>query len=141
MNIFCDTSSLIKKYILESGSDKFDNVINKADNVYISAITEIETISTFKRLLIENAITADDYDLLLNDFEIDFQYYSVMPLNEQIIKNAIKLIDKYQLKTLDSIQLGTVIYLKDEIDSFVVCDEKLIKAALKEDIKIINPNK
>ncbi len=141
MNIFCDTSSLIKKYIFESGTDKFDKVLNKADNVYISAITEIETISTFKRLLIENAITADDYDLLVNEFEIDFQYYSVIPLNDQIIKNAIKLIDKYQLKTLDSIQLGTVIYLKDEIDSFVVCDEKLIKAALKEDIKIINPNK
>ena len=141
MNLFCDTSALIKKYIIETGSDKFNKLLNKADNVYVSAITEIESISTFKRLLIENAIDENDYDILINEFEIDYQYYSIIPLDDQIIKNAIKLIDKYQLKSLDSIQLGTVIYLKDEIDSFIACDEKLIKAALKEKIKIINPNK
>ncbi len=141
MKLFCDTSALIKKYIVETGSEKFDKLLNKADNVFVSSITEIETISTFKRLLIEKAIEIKEYDTLINEFEIDYQYYSIVPFDDQIIKNAIKLIDKYQLKTLDSIQLGTAIYLKEEIDSFVVCDEKLIKAALKENIKIINPNK
>ena len=141
MNIFCDTSALVKKYIIETGSDKFEKILNKADNVFVSAITEIETISTFKRLLIENAIDEEDYDLLINEFEIDYQYFSIISFDGLISKNAIKLIDKYQLKTLDSIQLGTAIYLKGEIDFFVACNEKLIKAALKEDIKILNPHK
>ena len=47
MNLFCDTSALIKKYIVETGSEKFDKLLNKADNVYVSSITEIETISAF----------------------------------------------------------------------------------------------
>jgi hypothetical protein len=50
------------------------------------------------------------------------------------------MINQYQLKTLDSIQLGTLVYLKNEINSFVSSDEKLIKSALKEKIKVINPN-
>lgn len=141
MNILCDTSALIKKYIIETGSEKFDALMNEADNVYISAITEIETISTFKRLLIEHAIDREDYGLLIDEFEFDCQYYSIIPFNDQIVKNAILSIDTYQLKTLDSIQLGTAIFIKDEIDYFVVCDEKLIKAASKERIKVRNPNK
>ena len=56
-----------------------------------------------------------------------------------ITSNAKLLIDKYQLKTLDSIQLGTALLLKDEIDYFIVCDSKLVKAGKKEGLKIINP--
>jgi predicted nucleic acid-binding protein len=141
MNIFCDTSALIKKYIIEPGSGKFDALINETDTVYVSAITEIETISTFKRLLIEHAIDKNDYGLLIDEFEFDRQYYSIIPFNDQIVTNAIQSIDIYQLKTLDSIQLGTAMIIKDEIDYFVACDEKLIKAALKEKIKVFNPNK
>lgn len=141
MNLFCDTSALIKKYIIETGSEKLDAVLQQADTVYISAITEIETVSTFKRLLMEHAITIDDYDVLIDEFELDCRYYSIIPFNEQVVKNAIQSIDVYQLKTLDSIQLGTAIIVKDEIDYFAVCDEKLIKAAAKEKINVMNPNR
>jgi len=141
MNIFCDTSALIKKYISEKGSGKFEKILSKTDNIYVSAITEVETISTFKRLLTERAIDKDEYEMIVKDFETDFQYFSVVPIDIEIIKNALKMINQYQLKTLDSIQLGTLVYLKNEINSFVACDEKLIKSALKERIKVINPNK
>jgi len=141
MNIFCDTSALIKKYISEKGSEKFEKILSKTDNIYVSSITEIETISTFKRLLTEKAIDKDDYQMIVKDFETDYQFFSVVSIDGQIIKKAVKMINQYQLKTLDSIQLGTAVFLKSEIDSFVVCDEKLIKAALKEKIKVINPNK
>jgi predicted nucleic acid-binding protein len=141
MNIFCDTSALIKKYIAETGSDKFEKILRKAETVLVSAITEIETISTFKRLLMEKAINEHEYNVVCGDFESDFQYFTIISFDGEIAKNAIRAIETYQLKTLDSIQLGTAMYLKDEIDFFVVCDEKLIKAATKESIKTINPNK
>ncbi|MFH0974891.1 MAG: type II toxin-antitoxin system VapC family toxin [Spirochaetota bacterium] len=141
MNFFFDTSALIKKYIIENGSDKVDKLLNEAENVYISAITEIETFSTFKRLLIEKAIDKEEYEILKNEFETDFQYYSIINFDKSISSNAKSLIEKYQLKSLDSIQLGTALYLKDEIDFFVVCDEKLIKSGKQEGLKVIDPNK
>ena len=107
----------------------------------MSAITEIETISTFKSLLVEKAIDKNDYKLLINEFRTDYQYYSVISFDDEIIKESINLIDNYRLKTLDSIQLATAIYLKNEIDCFVACDKNLLNAALKEKLKIINPNK
>lgn len=139
MNLYFDTSALIKYFIIEKGSDKVDALMNKADNVFVSAITEIETFSTFKRLLIEKAIDANDYKILINEFETDYQFYTHINFDELISKNAKELIEKYQLKTLDSIQLGTAILLKDDIDFFVACDVKLLKSGKKEGFKIINP--
>lgn len=139
MKLFFDTSALIKKYIIEDGSKKVDELMNKAESIIVSVITEIEVYSTFKRLLIEKAINEIDYKTLLNEFEIDYPYYSHVILDNLITSNAKLLIDKYQLTTLDSIQLGTALLLKDEIDYFVVCDLKLVKAGKTEGLKIINP--
>ncbi len=141
MNIFCDTSALIKKYISETGSEKFEKILSKTDKIYVSAITEIETISTFKRLFTEKAIDKNEFDMIVKDFETDYQFFSVVSIDSYVIKHALKMINQYQLKTLDSIQLGTAVFLESEIDLFVACDEKLIKTALKEKIKVINPNK
>lgn len=139
MRLFFDTSALIKKYIFEEGSDRVDDIMNKADRIIVSVITEIEACSTFKRLLTENAISENDYKTLMNEFEIDYPYYSHIILDNLITSNAKLLIEKYQLKTLDSIQLGTAVLLKDEIDFFVVCDSKLVRTGKKEGLKVLNP--
>ncbi len=139
MNLFFDTSALIKKYIIENGSDKVDDLMNKADMIFISVITEIETFSTFKRLLIEKAITQTEYKILIKEFQIDYEFYSLIDFDNFISSNAKLMIEKYQLKSLDSIQLGTALSLKNEIDYFVVTDNKIIKSAKKEGLKVINP--
>ena len=140
MNLFIDTSALIKKYIDEIGSDKIDDLMDKADTIYISAITEIEAYSTFKRLLVENAISKNDYKTLKNEFYIDSNYYTTVEFYINVINNAKILIEEHQLKTLDSIQLGSALLINDEIDYFVVCDEKLSKSGKQEKLIIINPN-
>lgn len=139
MILFFDTSALIKKYIFEEGSNKVDKLMEKADTVIVSAITEIETHSAFKRLLTEKAISDNDYKTLINEFNIDYPYFTHIFFDSAIASNAKILIEKYQLKTLDSIQLGTAILLKNDIDYFVACDYKLLKAGTKEGLKIINP--
>ena len=124
---------------MEEGTDNVDDLMNKADRVYVSSTTEIETLSTFRRLLIEKAINENDYKILKKEFETDYQFYTRVDFDDSIVTNAKLMIEKYQLKSLDSIQLGTMLMLKDEIDFFVVCDDKLIKAGKKERLKIINP--
>jgi len=45
MRYFFDTSALVKRYIKESGSGVFDNTIDKAKDILVSALTHIENIS------------------------------------------------------------------------------------------------
>ncbi len=140
MNLFFDTSALIKKYIDERGSDRVDQLLEKADEVYISSILELETISTFNRLLLEKAISASDYKVLKSEFETDLQFYKIVNLDESIILKAKNIIETYKLKSLDSIHLASAVSLSGSADYFVVCDDKLIKSCSKEGLKIINPN-
>jgi uncharacterized protein len=139
MKLYFDTSALLKKYISESGSDNVDKLFNSATQVNVSILSHTESISALKRLHIEKEITEKDYALLRNEIKTDFLYFNVIDISNEIIQISIELIDKHQLKSLDSIQLATAVCLKNEIDFVVACDSKLIKAAKKEGFKIINP--
>jgi predicted nucleic acid-binding protein len=139
MILFFDTSALIKRYISEAGSNKVDELFEIAENIIVSPVTKIETHSTIKRLLTTNLISEEDYKTVKSNLDTDFKYFTVVSLNEKIEKEAIKLIEKYQLKTLDSIQLASVIYRKIDISGFIVSDVKLKNAAEAENIEVIDP--
>ena len=139
MILYFDTSALIKRYINETGSSKVDELMDSAKMVFVSVIAEIEALSAFRRLLEEKAIGRSDFNNLKNELETDFKYFEVIELDKDLTAEAKRLIEKYKIKTLDSIQLASVYLIKEDINNFVVCDKTLLKCALKEGIKAINP--
>ncbi len=139
MIFFFDTSALIKRYIAENGSNKVDELFGGCDQIIVSPITKIEAYSTIKRLEIESNLSKEAYTTLCHEINSDFQYFTVLLLNRQIEESAISLINKYQLKALDALQLASVIEQKEVVQSFVVSDRKLKKAAISEKLSIIDP--
>jgi hypothetical protein len=139
MRLFIDTSALIKRYISEDGSEQVDNLMDSAIEIIVSPVTKIECISTIKRLLTEKLITSKEFNDIKNDILYDFQYFNVIRMNDRVENTAIKLIEKYQLKTLDAIQLSSCCITYPEYLNFVACDNKLINAANREKLTIINP--
>jgi uncharacterized protein len=139
MRLYFDTSALLKKYISEIGSENVDKLFLSATEIHISSIGQIEAISSFRKLLLEKEIENNDYDELKKEINQDFQFYNVIDITNEIILFSISTIDKYQLKSLDSIHLGTALSIKNDIDYFVSCDQKLLNAVKKEGFKVINP--
>lgn len=140
MIFFFDTSALIKNYIEEAGSNMVSSILNEADEIYISEICLIECISTVRRIYKENDISKEEYFRIKKEIKTDMQYFQKIHISD-IVEIAEELVDKYQLKSLDSIQLGSMLFLKTQIDKFVCCDSKLLSAAQKESIATINPVK
>ena len=138
MICFFDTSALIKNYIEESGTVNVASLLDRADEIFVSEICIIESISTIRRIFEENKITRKEYEILKEEIKKDHRYFSRINI-ESVYDIAEGLIDKYQLKSLDSIQLGSMLSMKNRIDFFVCCDKKLLEAAAKEKIKTINP--
>ena len=138
MNYFFDTSALIKNYIEEIGSDHVSDLMDSAAEIFVSTLTIIECYSTLRRILLENLITEDEYSHLKKEIAYDFEYFNKIEF-EMFSEKCEQLIDIYQLKTLDSIQLAASLNVSDEIDNFVCCDIKLLKAAERENLKILNP--
>lgn len=141
MRLFMDTSALIKRYIMEEGSNAVDNLMDATLEVIVSPITKIECISTIRRLLHEKFLTMEEFSVIKKNILYDFEFYNVLRMNDRIENNAIKLIEKYQLKTLDAIQLSSCCSTYPEYLSFVTCDNKIIKFAEIENLSVINPLK
>ncbi len=140
MRLYFDTSALLKRYICEIGSENVDNLFQSATAIYISIIGQIEAISCIRRLLLEKELLPEDYNNLKDTILQDFQFFNTIEISGSILHSSIDIIDKYQLKSLDSIHLATALTLRGQIDHFVSCDVKLLNAAKKEHIKTVHPN-
>ncbi len=78
MLVFIDTSSLIKRYIQEDGSDKIDNYFVDGNEILLSPITTIEIASTFNRKLRDRTISLDTMDKAKQLFNIDYNSYNII---------------------------------------------------------------
>jgi predicted nucleic acid-binding protein len=139
MNLFFDSSALLKRYLDEAGSISTQQLFESADRVFVSAITHIECVSSFQRLLHQKFIGEKDYKRLQTEINFDFPFFEAVQFNEEVKSYALKIVEKYPLKALDTIQLASLLQVANEIDSFVVCDQKLKKIAVKEGFHIVDP--
>jgi len=141
MRYFFDTSALVKRYIKEPGSEVIDNTIDKANDILVSALTHIETISAFRRLLAEGKICEVDYEKLKSELNKDFEDFSILPVSQKILNKAYQIVDAEDLRTLDAIQLATAILYSNKIDQLVAADQRLLTVAENNNIDTINPLK
>ncbi len=139
MICFFDTSALIKRYIQEVGSDLVDELMDSTDEIYVSAITRIESNSAISRLFREKSLIRSEYNQVKFDFDKDFPFFTVVDFSEELEKSAIELVESRGLKTLDSIQLASCLSINGKIDYLITCDTKMETAASEEGLEIINP--
>lgn len=130
MNAFIDTSSLFKKYVKESHSEKFDKIIQKLDEIVISPTTLIELHKAVQNRFKGHLITEDESRGILNEIVRDYPFFQIVVWSSALEKTAIYLVNKYDLKTLDSIQLSCAVI--SAVDQFITSDIQLSKAAEKE---------
>jgi len=130
LRVFIDTSSLFKKYVEEKGSGKLQKILINVTEIVISPITLLEVNSILERRLREKTLKNEDAAWILKEFKTDFNYFGVAEWNNNLEKESIKLIRKYQLKVLDGIQLASGIISSSKI--FITSDKKLYKFAIKE---------
>ena len=130
MNAFIDTSSLFKKYVKESNSDKFDRIIQKLNEIIVSPTTLIELHKAVQNRLKDRLVAEDEPRRILNEIARDYPFFRVVEWGGALEKTAIYLVSKYDLKTLDSIQLSCA--LVSSADQFITSDIHLSKAAEKE---------
>ncbi len=139
MSLFFDSSALLKRYLDEKGSDGIKTLFDITDRIIVSVITHIECASSFQRLIQSKFIDKKEYLRLNTELNLDFPFFEIVNLDEDVKHIALKIVEKYPMKSLDTIQLASLLHASKEIESFVVCDQKLKKYAAKEGIHIIDP--
>jgi predicted nucleic acid-binding protein len=146
MNLFFDTSALVKFFHEETGTELVTQLINNPQNeVWISELTIVAFLSVMYRLYREGEIVDDELEQAINGFEEECHRFVVVPLNIVIIEEAKDLLSKFgkdfSLRTLDALQLAScnLVYEDDENWTIVSSDRRLIRVVQNMGMNIINP--
>jgi uncharacterized protein len=139
MICFFDTSALIKKYITERGSELVKQQIVKITTIAVSGTAKIECFSVINRMLSSLEITNEEVDYLQKQIKEDFLLFEVVPFNEYIEATSLEMVNKYQLRTLDAIQLASALSVP-HLQYFYVSDIKLKASGKAEGLTVIDPN-
>jgi uncharacterized protein len=142
MNIFLDTSSLIKLYHYEEGTDALDQILikNTVTGIFLSELAKVEYDSAVWKVFRTQKLTHEEVESLISSFETDYPKYNFVRLNTEIVDFSKLLIAKYGvegLRTLDSLQLASVLKKRNELEYFITADKLLKNIASKEGLPVL----
>jgi len=141
MNIFFDTSSLIKLYHKETGTEIIKGILygNNVNIIYLSEISKIEFALAIWKKIRAKQMTEEQGRTTIHLFYQDYNKYSFIQIDDIITESAYILINKYGMKglrTLDSIQLATAVSLKSHASLFITSDILLKELFVLESLRI-----
>ncbi len=137
MNLYLDTSALVKLYVPERGSGDARRIVGQATRVGTSRISYVEARAAFARRYREGALSRRDYGEVLRSLEHEWENYVLLEVTAAIIRAAGDLTEKHVLRAYDAIHLATALSVRPALTmEFLASDERLIEAAAKEGFAI-----
>ncbi len=140
--IYLDTSALVKKYVIEAGTDEVRALFKKENTVITSKLTFAEVSASFARKLREGGIEKQSYNKIWASFLSDWEAFTLVEVREEIFHLIHRLTGSHPLRGADAVHLSSALWVGEEIGQplrFVASDSMLLTAAAKEGIEVINP--
>ncbi|MEO8606381.1 MAG: type II toxin-antitoxin system VapC family toxin [Chloroflexota bacterium] len=141
---FVDTSALAKRYVVETGSGWVKSWIfpRYGNAIVLSRLATIEIIALLTRKQREVLITASEFLRIRNSISAHLRtQYSIVEFEPTVLARARRLLVRYPLRTLDSIQLASALEAARFFDlTFVSADTRLLTAASAEGLPTDDPN-
>lgn len=133
MKLAVDSSSLAKRYIQESGSDKLEEFLQNASELALSVIIVPELISGLNRRLREGVLSEIDYHKAKKFLMNDVHDATVLQLTPAVISQSVKLLENNVLRAMDAIHVACAIEWK--ADLFVTSDRRQFEAAINSELR------
>jgi predicted nucleic acid-binding protein len=132
MILFCDTSALIKLYIVEAGSEELKAHVLEAEAVAVCRIAWAEACAALSRRAREVPEDASVIEQAKAALATDWPCFVVMDVDQVMVELAGEYADTFALRGYDSIQLAAAAEAGriSEVPIVFACfDTRLNKAA------------
>ena len=146
---FLDSSGLVKRYVVEAGSDWVRSLCapDASNAIYISRITGAEVIAGILRRLRMGDLRPKEAQAVARWFKDDSgRTYRVIEVTAEVVERAMNLAEARALRGYDAVQLATALELhclRQETNlpplTFVSADGDLNEAAEAEGLPTDNP--
>lgn len=107
MTLYLDTSSIVKLYIEEPGSDEVRQDLAEAETGATSAVSYAEARAAFARHRRDARLTPATFRIVKRDFDSDWSKFAIVEPTVALCRAAGELAERYRLRGCDSIQLAT----------------------------------
>ena len=144
MNLFFDTSALVKYFHEEQGSEIVTDLITDPENiVHVSDLARLEFISFLYRRYRNKDIDENSLNEAISGFYEEYSRFHVEPLGHAVLQQAEELLmiygKTYGLRTLDALHLATFFLIKEDNWIFVASDDNLINVTKAIGASVFNP--
>lgn len=139
MNLYADTSALVKRYIREEGSEQVIKEFDQSPNIATASITLVEMASVLSKASKLGWVTESDCTSAWQDFLSHWQAYIRLPISTSVVERAATVSWEYHLRAYDSLHLACALAWKEAIGEQVVfaCfDNNLLSAALQASLTV-----
>jgi predicted nucleic acid-binding protein len=110
---------------------------------FVSALARVEASSAICRLRQGGRLNQMEAAQILNEITEETRQMNEQPITKDILDAAMALIDPQEIRTLDAIQLGSALVLRNLLERseirFIAADYRLLLAAQAEGFETWNP--
>jgi predicted nucleic acid-binding protein len=139
MNLYADTSALIKRYVRESGTEQVLAYFDRFPLIGTAALTQVEMASAMAKAVRMGWVAEDDILIAWQDFLSHWPAYIRLPLTAGLFERAASIAWRHGLRAYDSLHLASALSWKDitvgEI-VFACYDKNLLEAARQEGLQV-----
>lgn len=106
MTLYLDTSSLVKLYVAEPGSDTVRKLVDAATIVATSSVAYTETRAALARRRRERALVPAAFASAKKAFEAEWSKYFTVDVTLTLCREAGEFAERYRLRAYDSVHLA-----------------------------------
>ena len=143
---FLDTSALVKLYVREAGTAQMIRLATRSDEprLIILSLSRVELRSAIRRRVRSRELSQENAAAALALFgEHLTSVFVVQPVAEAVLERALAIIDAYDLRAYDAIQLAACLAQAwpeaDGLVTFVSADRRLLAVAEAAGLSILDP--
>lgn len=139
MNLYLDTSALVKLYVDEPGRHVVLTAVEQADLVGTSIVAYVEARAALARRRRERGLTPGAHRRAVRILHRDWPRYFRFEITEDLILTAGNLAEKMQLRAYDALHLASGLTMQAQLGNvvFACSDSALVKAAAKAGLEIL----
>lgn len=144
MNIFLDTSVLVKFFHEETGTDLVTEWLNNTSNtIWFLDLAKLEFISALHRRFRNKEINEPELSTALEAFDEQISCFNIEPIGQSVINEALLLLQQHGktkgLRTLDALHLAAFLLISEKNWFFAAADRNLCATAKACGCKVLNP--
>jgi predicted nucleic acid-binding protein len=139
MNLYLDTSALVKLYVKEPGATAVRVALRQAELIATSPVAYPEARAALARRHREGGLSARALRGAVADLDRDWNAYVLVTLNRRVAQSAGDLAERHALRGFDAVHLASAMELERLVNAspdFCCYDQNLAKAASAEGLGV-----